>query len=94
MGYMALDPKRPLSKPLYESLPWLYALAGLFGLAVSYRLQRGWWSHLFTLAGVGGVMLGIVIGLRRRDFRARRAEYTQLNDRFDHLEGGTGDKPP
>jgi hypothetical protein len=94
MARMAVDPERPLSKPLYESLPWLYALAGLFGLAVGYRLQEGWWSHLFSLAGIGGVTLGIVIGLRRRDYRARRAQYRQLNDNFDPDDRGSGDKLP
>jgi hypothetical protein len=92
---MAVDPERPLSKPLYESLPWLYGLGGLFALAVGYRLQPGWWSHLFSLAGIGGVMLGIVIALRRRDFRARRAEYRQLNDSFNPGESnGPGDNTP
>jgi len=91
---MAVDPERRLSKPLYESLPWLYALGGVFALAVGYRLQQGWWSHLFTLAGIAGVMFGIVIGLRRRDYRARRAEYSRLNDSFDQAERGSGDKPP
>jgi hypothetical protein len=83
---MAIDPERPLSKPLYESLPWLYGIGGVFALAVSYRLQEGWFSHLLTLLGIGGLVFGIVIGLRRRDFRATRSEYTQRNERFERRD--------
>jgi uncharacterized protein (DUF58 family) len=83
---MAIDPERPLSKPLYESLPWLYGISGIFALAVSYRLQEGWLSYLLTLLGIGALVLGIVIGLRRRDFRATRSEYTRRNESFDRRD--------
>ena len=72
-----------LSKPLYESLPWLYGLAGVFALAVGYRLQSGWWSHLATIAGIAAITFAIVVGLRRRDYRAWRARYTNLENSIE-----------
>ena len=63
------------SKPVYESLPWLYALVGAALIATSYQLHSGLLSVLLLLAGVLGLVGGAAIWLRRRDFRATRAEY-------------------
>jgi len=87
---MSVDRERRLSKPVYESLPWLYAIGGVFALAVGYRLQQGWWSHLFTLAGIVAVVLAMVVGLRRRDYRATRDEYQHRNERFDRRDDNGG----
>jgi uncharacterized iron-regulated membrane protein len=64
-----------LSKPVYESLPWGYALAGAALIAISHRLHSGLLASLLLLGGVLGVVAGAVIWLRRRDFRTTRAEY-------------------
>ena len=64
-----------LSKPLYESLPWLYVLAGALLIGVSHQLHSGVLSVLLLLAGLMAVIGGAAIWLRRRDFRATRAEY-------------------
>jgi hypothetical protein len=61
--------------PLYESLPWLYALAGALLIAASHELHSGALSLLLLLAGALGLIGGAAIWLRRRDFRATRAEY-------------------
>jgi hypothetical protein len=63
------------SKPIYESLPWLYALAGAVLIAVSYQLHSGVLSVLLLIAGTLGLVGGAAIWLRRRDFRATHAEY-------------------
>jgi hypothetical protein len=68
-----------LSKPVYESLPWLYALAGALLIAASYRLHSGALSVLLLIAGTLGLVGGAAIWLRRRDFRATRAEYWSHN---------------
>ncbi|MFI4869748.1 MAG: hypothetical protein ACHQDD_10435 [Steroidobacterales bacterium] len=68
-----------LSKPVYESLPWLYALAGALLLAASHRLHSGLLSVLLLIAGALGLVGGAAIWLRRRDFRATRAEYWSHN---------------
>ncbi|HEX2790052.1 MAG TPA: hypothetical protein VHN17_06455 [Steroidobacteraceae bacterium] len=64
-----------LSKPLYESLPWLYALGGALLIAASHQLHSGALSVLLLIAGTLAVIGGAAIWLRRRDFRATRAEY-------------------
>ncbi len=68
-----------LPKPVYESLPWLYALAGALLAAASHRLHSGLLSVLLLIAGTLGLVGGAVIWLRRRDFRATRAEYWSHN---------------
>lgn len=64
-----------LSKPVYESLPWLYELGGGLLIAASHQLHSGVLSVLLLLAGLLGVVAGAAIWLRRRDFRATHAEY-------------------
>ena len=63
------------SKPVYESLPWAYALAGVLLIAISYQLHSGILSVVLLLAGTLGLVGGAAIWLRRRDFRATHAEY-------------------
>jgi hypothetical protein len=62
-------------KPLYESLPWLYVLAGAGLIAVSHQLHSGVLSALLLIAGTLAVVGGAVVWLRRRDFRETHAEY-------------------
>ena len=64
-----------LSKPLYESLPWLYVLGGALLIGVSHQLHSGVLSVLLLIAGMLALIGGAAIWLRRRDFRATRAEY-------------------
>jgi len=64
-----------LPKPLYEALPWLYGLGGVLSLAGSYRLTNTVASGLLALVGVLAVLAGLVLALRRRDFRLRKSEY-------------------
>jgi uncharacterized membrane protein YfcA len=67
---------RHLSRPVYEGLPWLYIACGLVALLASYLLA----SHAAAslLVGVLGLLVlvgGIVVLLRRRDYRRLRSEY-------------------
>jgi hypothetical protein len=75
-----------LPKPLYESLPWLYVLAGAVLLAVSHQLHSGVPSELLLIAGTLGLVGGAAVWLRRRDFRATHAEYW-LQDEPAGVEG-------
>lgn len=64
-----------LSRPLYEGLPWIYMLGGLLALAASYRYRGGRLSAVAGVLGISAVIGGIVVLLRRRDFRDMRAHY-------------------
>lgn len=63
---------------MYEGLPWLYIGAGLAALGVSYLVGD---SHalglLSGLAGLCGLLGGVVVLLRRRDYRELRSQYGQ-----------------
>lgn len=65
-----------LSRPVYEFLPWIYIICGLLLLLLSYLLSgSAVLSHAMGVAGLVGVVGGYVVLLRRRDYRALRAEY-------------------
>ena len=75
------------SRPVYEGLPWLYIICGLTALLGSYQLApHGVLSLVVGLPGLVSVIAGIVVLLRRRDYRALRARYAEpdffgLNDK-------------
>ncbi len=66
------------SRPVYEGLPWLYIGAGVAALGVSYLIGD---SHvvglLAGLAGLAALLAGVVVLLRRRDYRHLRSQYGQ-----------------
>jgi len=62
-----------LNKPVYESLPSLYVLAGALLLWLSYRDRDNWWSTLCAVAGLVAMVAGLVISMHRRDYRATSA---------------------
>jgi len=68
--------RRHLSRPVYEGLPWFYMAFGLGSLGVSYLLAaHGALSHAIGFLGLVALVYGIVVFLRRRDYRALRSEY-------------------
>lgn len=72
-----MEPAAPqrFSRPVYESLPWFYIACGIAALAGSYLMPSGVLSLIVGLAGLMAVLGGVVILLRRRDYRALRSEY-------------------
>lgn len=77
-----------LSRPLYEGLPWVYMACGVAALAGSYLLSSRLLSLFLGVLGLAGLLGGIVIALRRRDYRKLRADYAdpgQLNGERDDL---------
>jgi hypothetical protein len=64
------------SRPVYEGLPWVYIIFGLAALLVSYLLAaHGLLSLVMGLVGIAAILGGIVVLLRRRDYRALRSRY-------------------
>jgi hypothetical protein len=64
-----------LSRPVYEGLPWVYLLGGLFALIASYLQTSAALSVALGLPGLLALMAGAVVLLRRRGYRRLRAQY-------------------
>ena len=73
----AMSPHGPhFSRPVYEGLPWFYITCGVAALVASYLLaSRGGLSLLTGLLGLVILVGGIVVLLRRRDYRDMRSQY-------------------
>jgi hypothetical protein len=64
------------SRPVYEGLPWVYIICGGAALVASYLLAaRGAVSFTAGVLGLLALVAGIVLLLRRRDYRALRSRY-------------------
>jgi len=63
-----------IPRPLYEAVPYLYIAVGAAMLAAAWfmeQLPSGW----LLAGGAAGLVAGLVIWLRRRDYRTQQAEY-------------------
>ena len=77
------DPPMRLSRAVYEILPYAYMLIGVGAFTASYAWRAQDWSDL--VAGIGLVMLvvGLVLTLRRRDYRIQKRRYGAAFDDDD-----------
>lgn len=66
-----------IARPVYEVLPYLYMLIGATLLGAAWSLEATVWPGVLMAAGAISLMGGIVLWLRRRDFRSRQAEYNE-----------------
>ena len=64
-----------LSRPIYEALPWLYLAGGAAALAAAWFMTVRLWSNLLVLAGFAALVGGLVLLLRRRDYRDQQRRY-------------------
>jgi hypothetical protein len=71
--------EKRLARPLYEALPWFYILCGLAALVASYLNPSRYLSFALGMAGFAATLGGIVVLLRRRDFRKMRADYGNVD---------------
>ncbi|HEX7113589.1 MAG TPA: hypothetical protein VF193_00505 [Steroidobacter sp.] len=65
-----------LARPIYESLPYLYILVGVALLGAAFLIGQGFWPSVLLGVGALSVLGGLVVWLRRRDYRTRQAEYS------------------
>ena len=64
------------SRPVYEVLPWVYITCGLLLLGGSYLMSGyGVLSFLSGVLGLLALLGGVVVLLRRRDYRELRSQY-------------------
>jgi hypothetical protein len=64
-----------VSGPLYESLPYLYIAIGLAAVAASFAWRAADWSGVLAAFGVIAILAGLVLALRRRDYRIQKRHY-------------------
>jgi len=60
-----------LSRPLYEALPFYYVALGLISLVARLYVTYWYWPLICTVVGIGSLVAGLVVWLKRRDHRAR-----------------------
>jgi len=70
-----------ISRPLYESLPYLYLMAGAVSLAASMYINHWYWPTICFVTGVICLVAGMVVLLKRRDYRVTDRRVGQRQDR-------------
>lgn len=58
-----------VSKPIYESLPYFYLLAGAICLGASMYVNWDYWPTVCFVTGLFSLVMGLVLLLKRRDYR-------------------------
>jgi len=72
-----------LSRSVYESLPYAYLLLGVGAFAVSFIWRSENWSELMAGFGLIALLTGLVLVLRRRDYRIQKRRYGAAFDDDD-----------
>lgn len=62
-----------LSKPIYESLPYYYIAVGIAAMLAGFYAEAWYWPQICPVAGFAGLVGGLVVLLKRRDYRASRS---------------------
>ena len=65
-----------LARPIYESMPLLYAGIGAVGLLIAYLDPEGPRTIAAFSIGMAMEVAALTVFLRRQDYRAKIREYT------------------
>jgi hypothetical protein len=63
-----------IARPIYELLPYVYMALGAVLISLAWFLET--LPGVFLTVGSLSLLAGIVLWLRRKDYRTRQAEYT------------------
>ncbi|MBF8291598.1 MAG: hypothetical protein HW417_516 [Steroidobacteraceae bacterium] len=72
-----------LSRSVYESLPYAYMLLGVGAFAASFIWRSEDWSDLVAGFGLIVLVTGLVLVLKRRDYRIQKRRYGAAFDDDD-----------
>jgi hypothetical protein len=64
-----------LSRPVYEALPYVYIAIGVASVGASFVWRMADWSGLVAILGLIAIIGGLVLALRRRDYRIQQRHY-------------------
>jgi hypothetical protein len=65
-----------MPRPIYELLPYVYMGLGAVLIGTAWFLQVDTWPGIMLGVGSLSLLVGIVLFLRRKDYRTRQAEYS------------------
>ena len=69
-----------LSKSIYEALPYFYLLVGAITLSASMYLIHWYWPSICFTIGLLSLVGGLVVLLKRRDYRSEARRLGQEAD--------------
>lgn len=62
-----------LPKTLYESIPFYYIGLGAAAIGAAFFIDRWYWAEISAGGGLVGLVIGIVLVLRRKGYRSSRS---------------------
>ena len=64
-----------IARPLYEALPYAYIVIGAAAVGASFAWRVANWSGILAVFGLVALVGGLVLALRRRDYRIQKRHY-------------------
>ena len=74
-----------LFKPMYEFVPYFYLAAGFISLLASLYVNYWYWPAICTGVGMGCLVVGLVVWLKRRDYRQSRSRASEISDDLGNI---------
>jgi hypothetical protein len=72
-----------VARPIYEALPYVYMAIGVAAVGASFAWRLADWSGPVAAFGLAAIVGGLVLALRRRDYRIQKRHY---GSEFDEEE--------